>query len=586
MNPEQIEKLAVAHMVEFFEQDSRFQTLFPTNDKAPGFDGNLNIYTTKQGENRKKSDIVCTFNTQIKGSTKRIKSNKSKSVKFKIKKEDLNFYEKTYGSCLFFYVSISCTKSTKSYVPYYRFFSKQDLLSEIRNMGNNQSKMLPFSVMPMDHEIFRILLKNYQNDLNQQTLDRKIFEAIRNDKKSFPLTRKFYLPKEGYHKIMDEKFTVYADYHSIPVPIGKMKLSEQLFYEDHDFIFKIGDYPNIVINSDSKLTRFLEGLEITKSLRIYISEADDLEVKFDFKINEKENMRSLNCGLNYFSRIVEDKGFILDGIFIRFPEDDSEEVKQILEFKKLHDKLIEAMKLFHMNMDEKLENVKDDQVDQVIELLQIKKGKIQNKVSKIIHLKFGTHVYYFIVEDNCVYNLFDDKISSKFEFSLIHENDKVSHVPPFFLADENISSIFNFDIEKIKMQIIDTIENEECDELMNQYELVLLRNYDKDNSKQLLNLSKFVNDLLLKRDPNNDVEIINKYQIISRMDEKLKMKDLQVLNDLINQSHSNEIKFAAKLLTNLHISEYNLENEFNLLSDEEKKNFKEFPIYKLWNRKI
>jgi len=203
MNPEQIEKLAVAHMVEFFEQDSRFQTLFPTNDKSPGFDGNLNIYTTEQGKNRKKSDIVCTFNTQIKGSTKRIKSYKSKSVKFKIKKEDLNFYEKTYGNCLFFYVSISCTNRKKSYIPYYLFFSRQDLLSEIRNMGDKQSRMLPFSVMPVDHEIFRILLKNYQNDLNQQTLDKTIFEAVRSDKKSFPLTRKFYPPKEGYHKMMD-----------------------------------------------------------------------------------------------------------------------------------------------------------------------------------------------------------------------------------------------------------------------------------------------------------------------------------------------------------------------------------------------
>jgi len=365
-----------------------------------------------------------------------------------------------------------------------------------------------------------------------------------------------------------------------------MKLSKQLFYEDHDFIIKIGDYPNIVINSDSKLTRILEGLEITKSFRIYISEAEDLEVRFDFRINEKENMETLKCSLNYFSRIMEDKGFVLDGTFIQFPDDDSDKVKQILKFKKIHDKLIEAMELFLMNMDEKIENVKDDQVNQVIELLEIKKGKIQNKVSEIIHLQFGTHVYYFIIEDNCVYNLFDDKISSKFEFSLIHENDKVFHVPPFFLADENISSIFNFDIEKIKIQIIDTIENEECDELMNQYELVLLRNYDKDKSKQILNLAKLVNDLLIKKDPNNDVEIINKYQIVSRMGEKLKMKDLQILNELITQSDSNEIKFAAKLLTNLHISEYNLENEFNLLSDEEKKSFKEFPIYKLWNRKI
>ena len=110
--------------------------------------------------------------------------------------------------------------------------------------------------------------------------------------------------------------------------------------------------------------------------------------------------------------------------------------------------------------------------------------------------------------------------------------------------------------------------------------LDMLLAYDKTESAQLFTVLKAVNSYLLRHAPQNNVNIINKMQLISRKRKLNKLEKSQLAK--IQETTKDPIELLAIAIL---LQQANVKELYAKLSSEQQIAFNSWPISHLWKRK-
>lgn len=120
--------------------------------------------------------------------------------------------------------------------------------------------------------------------------------------------------------------------------------------------------------------------------------------------------------------------------------------------------------------------------------------------------------------------------------------------------------------------------SDETCERYNLWMLEVIKAYDMSKDKKWLYFAHYINTQIMKFSQNNSY-IINKMQILKRFRE-LNLEEKDKLYEVRNIENSNDMQCAIAILLD---NQSDFERYFNRLSDEEKENFKKYPIYNIAN---
>ncbi|EDN9775833.1 hypothetical protein GJW47_14650, partial [Listeria monocytogenes] len=553
-NQEQIEHLAAAFLIDYFAYDSRTQTEFKLADKSPGYDGELRLYNISQGEKREKNKVDCTFHVQIKGTTQEIKNKKRPT--FRTNRNDLIFFENTNKHCLYFNIAVEIVEGKAIKIPYYRFFSNFELNQIIEDMkkNNNTDRMLSYTKMG-DIKGFIAILQNLKEDLSQVVPSQEDFQSIKTKSKDFYVSRTLVIPdSSSLESLYGETFTLYAKSTTLPgykAAIGKVTLKKELFDEDLDFKIEFGDITTVYVSSASSIDRVVEGIEISKSIKLFIREIANkkaITVSFDYVLNEEETMETLEFSHKIIKYLRTNNEIKINNILIKFDSALKKDTSDFEEFERAHSQILRAMIHFEMNLDESIKNISERQVKELLYMYDIEQGKTINEEEKLVYFKFGLKVYYFLFGKSGVYNILSKDFESKHFLKVETDNETYEYVPNFIMVTRDIHKVYNFNFKTVQDRINESVLENNWDEVFNKYELELISDYDNSKDSRVLSLASLINKLLLEKDTNNILEKINHWQIIARK-EGLAFDDIKELKDIVrDSSFAEDIHLAAKVL--------------------------------------
>ena len=177
-----------------------------------------------------------------------------------------------------------------------------------------------------------------------------------------------------------------------------------------------------------------------------------------------------------------------------------------------------------------------------------------------------------------VYNHFGD-LSNLIRFFYINrDNQQVTISPYINLTAENLISFSNINIDVMKKTFEAEFYSDETCERYNLWMLEVIKAYDMSKDKKWLYFAHYINTQIMKFSQNNSY-IINKMQILKRFRE-LNLEEKDKLYEVRNIGNSNDMQCAIAILLD---NQSDFERYFNRLSDEEKENFKKYPIYNIAN---
>ncbi|VEI34234.1 Uncharacterised protein [Listeria grayi] len=378
-----------------------------------------------------------------------------------------------------------------------------------------------------------------------------------------------------------ETFTLYAKSTTLPgykAAIGKVTLEKKLFDEVLDFKIEFGDITTVYVSSASSIDRVVEGIEISKSIKLFIREIANkkaITISFDYVLNEEETMETLEFSHKIIKYLRTNNEIKINDILIKFDSTLKTDTSDFEEFERAHSQILKAMRHFEMNIDENIKNISEKQIKELLYMYDIEQGKIINEEEKLVYFKFGLKVYYFLLGKSGVYNILWKDFESKHFLKVELDDETYEYVPNFIMVTRDIHKVYNFNFKAVQDRINESVLENNWDEVFNKYELELISDYDNSRDSRVLSLASLINKLLLEKDTNNIVEKINYWQIIARK-ESLSFDDIKELKDIVrDSSFAEDIHLAAKVLINTKFKgEFNLENE----------NFepiKQYPIYNL-----
>lgn len=521
------------------------------------------------------------FHVQIKGTFKKIKGNKKE--KFNTRIDDLIFFEKTNGHCLYFNVAMKVVNGKVTKIPYYHFFSNFELKQIIESMrdNNNSKRMLSYTKMG-DIKDFVGILKNLKEDLNQVVLSKEEFAAMKAKAEDFYVSRRLVIPdNSSLESLYGEALTIYANSTILPgykVAIGMVTLEENSFDEDLVFKIEFGDIDTVYAHSASSIDRVVKGIEISKSIKLFVREITNkkaITISFDYVLNEEETVKTLEFSHKIIKYLRTNNEIKINDILMKFDSALKTDNSDFEEFERAHSQILKAMRHFEMNLDEIIKNISERQVTELLYMYDIDQGKIINEEEKLVYFEFGLNAYYFFLSRSAVYNILSKEYESKLYLKVETDTGAYEDVPHFIMVTRDIHKVYNFNFKAVQDRINEKVLKNNCDGVFNNYELELISDYDNSRDSRVLRLASLINKLLLEKDTNDIIEKINYWQIKARK-EGLAFDDIKELKDIVqDSSFTEDIHLAAKVLINTKFKdEFNLENE-------DFDSIKHYPIYSL-----
>ncbi|CUL57026.1 TPA: hypothetical protein REB85_002887 [Listeria monocytogenes] len=580
-NQEQIEHFAAAWLIKYFAYNSKTQSEFKLADKSAGYDGMIYFYDIDQGDKRKKDKAECVFYVQYKGTFEKIKERITE--KFNIKLDDLKFYEKTNGHCLYFKIALKVVNGKVIETPYYHFFSRFELNRLIEDMSNNNkvNRRVKFTKMG-DIKSFQAILQNLKGDLNQCVISKEKLAKMKANPEGINISREIVITDDSsLESLYGEEFILYAKSEfGEKVAVGSVTFEKQLFDENLDFVIEFGDIDTVYPHSASSIDRTMKGIEITKSIKLYIRELTGnkgITISFNYSLNEEETMETLVFSHKIMEYLRTNGEIKINGYAMKINSNVESDTSNFEEFSKGHFQILNAMKHFEMNLDESIKNVTGKQVKELLYMYDIEQGKIINEEVKLVYFEFGVKVYYFLLFENGVRNILAEDFESKMFLKVETNNGLYEYVPNFIMATRDIHKVHNYNFKDVQDRINESVLENNWDEVFNKYELEMITDFDNSRDSRVLSIASLINKLLLEKEPNNIIEKINYWQILARK-EGLSFDDIKELKDIVQDSnYTEDVHLAAKLLINTRFK-----GEFSLEKDS-LDSIKEYPIYNLVN---
>ncbi|EAD0506360.1 hypothetical protein CCZ58_15130, partial [Listeria monocytogenes] len=495
----------------------------------------------------------------------------------------LKFYDKTNDHCLYFKVALKVINGKVIKTPYYHFFSKLELnrlMEDMRN-NNNTNRRIPFTKMG-DTKSFQAILQNLKGDLHQFVISKEKLAEMKANPEGVHISRELVITDySSLESLYGEEFTLYAKGEfGEKGAVGSVTFEKQLFDESLDFIIEFGYIDTVYAQSTSSIDRTMKGIEITKSIKLYIRELADkrgINISFNYSLNEEETIETLARSHKIMEYLRTNGKIKINGYAMEINLNVESDTSNFEEFSKVHFQILNAMRHFEMNLGESIKNISEKQVKELLYMYDIEQGKTISEKDRLVYFEFGSRAYYFIFSKNNVYNILSENFDKQLYLRVKIDDKSYEHIPNFMLVTQNIHKVYNFNFEAVQNKINESVLQNNQEMLFNRYELQLISDYDNNRDKRVLSLAASINELLLEKEPNNMIEKINYWQIVARK-KGLSSDDIKELKDIVQDSnYTEDVHLAAKVLINTRFK-----GEFSLEKDS-LDSIREYPIYNLVN---
>lgn len=573
METDKIERNAVRRVEEIVDRSRILKPFFEKGGSYPIWDGSIFVYKSSKTSN---DNYEGKINVQIKG--KAVDSFSNEIIKHKFEVSHLNAFLKDLG-VLYFVVQVLSSNEMRVY---YRSFLPVDLDSVLKKVKTGQKSKIEelYQLDDIDGSLIEKVCNEflYHREMQKSTYKQRIkYDEIDTiDRLSFKVFNNN--PNELIDHLLKNPVMIYGYKKGLDIPFPFEYISPEKImydkkksiringneyysnykvekYQDKD-ILKIGNgieldfaRKKLVYNNVGKIYDVIQDYTFLHELSIYgyfeISDVSKINISFD----------------QNFSQTVSDKKQYFENIVA------------VLEFFKVSEALL-VESLTHNDY-----KLLDALINSIIYNSQSKLddncGIISQKIGNV-----NIYIYNHIdVDGNCIiYNLFDyyefidvvirgdsEDIQVEGSIFLLFKVDNIMDL------NENHLSIISEDVLRFKF-------SETYASYLNLLALEFIKAYDLCKKLDYLELAAKIENWIIENSKNKDIYLINKIQIIKRQ-RKLSKNEKGVLRSIsVRNCENNQILCGISILLE-NWSDF--EFYFEKLNDEDRKTFKQFPIFDL-----
>lgn len=596
INNNDIELVAVTAVKLSLIDTKYLQADISENDKTPSWDGHILIYYGNKGN---KSEMLGKVPVQVKG--RKEGNHKKNEISYSMDVSDLKNYQND-GGCLLFVVYIDPNNRMKQKI-YYNTLTPIKLVGILKNIRKNQiKKSIKLKAFPYDNYKKENILRNFyracyrQKSINiNDYIDIDKIGKIKNiEELRIPVSSS--TKSEPYRALLENEIYLYAKIKDIStlIPVNALPIVKNI---------SITRECNVSVNNKTyyneiKIIREINGITICigESLKLIFK---DLEDMFKISYESSDKARVLAKDLEFNLKILESGFFKIDGEEIKVDNDkiiynnyDVEKWSRNLAFAK---DVVKVLDILGCDEDISLDDLNERDMKNLNMLIYailydknlVDIGNLKNPVSYVCvgDLKF----YLYFEKTNSknkfkIYNFFDRYLYSTY----CEKNNKSNSydVSQFVILNKNdFLTASNIDFEKIVLDFKNVKHNSITFSTANVFLLELLTAADIAEGKRKYEILKACKDFAEWIKESSDTELedeiktLNLLQVYKRQRE-LTEEEKDELHEIIeNNSKNSQFMVGAYLLLD---EQKQAERHFNKMKDEDKDNFRKFPIFHFW----
>ena len=565
-----IEVQGVASLDWFIASSSVLEPFLDKNDRTPSWDGNIFVYKTKSV----KSDFFGKVPVQIKCERVKIFNGNSRSFQFNL--IDLENYYRD-GGILVFVVEINSENENQIYYASLVPSDLQDIIENIKK-SNNKSKAIKLKKLEKTSTIvLEGVCKNFIINKNKQISIKDYPRLPIADAQTLMISgvtdgtpvERYLLNEEQYlygkrNKDEMKYFVKKINFDAIGIDVKKeVRIQSIIYFNNYEVVSKKN---STVIKIGKNISFDLNTLKLVSNFSGTLAE-QLLDNKF-------------------LVDIYEAKYFYIDNqkIEIKTPDEDTIIFERLLErYSRLKD--VEALlNIFSienhkLNLDE-VKGADDGSLKVLIDFMVY--GKKVTKIPftggikavKIGNLVLGVVIFKKEDDTYTIENLFGSFGLARF---FIGKDTPDILASPYVTLQYNILlQLDNLSFDIIVKSIRNVKYTKDFAEHVNFFLLEVIKAYDKSEQIEYFKMANEIVAWLLDKDKSNPIFNVNKYQLIKR-ERNYSQREKKELLSMRDNANIALLCGISILLEN----KTDVEHYFNKLSIDEKKEFIEYPIYKL-----
>ncbi|MDD4591833.1 MAG: hypothetical protein PHG06_15615 [Parabacteroides sp.] len=599
-NDTQIEQWGVDAVANALSVTDTLQRFFKENDKTPLWDGEIFIYKNNGWKNE---NFIGKVSVQLKGKLATKEELSKEIISYPVGIVNLENYKKN-GGTIYFVTQIN-KRNTSQKVVYYETLTPQKISTYIKGKEQQESCTIKLKRLPKNKYKIQTIFHNFYPNSRFGNIPPISLDELSTRKDVVKITSSImeFLPKNKKISPIDVLLNneVYwtAELSNSPIPIPiELTPDMQLAFVSKDGL------PSIIVNGE-KYDNYLSITRTRSSTIFKFGESTTLTIqentrKANIKYTPSDSLTNRIKDLSFVISIaetsaihVEGKDVLHLGEIITDSPFDLRATKKALESYKRLDKFWKSL-----NVTDDFDIGKIDSNSSLREL-DLLIESIDGKQS--IHINTnGDNSYYLLKkpisnflllllleavdqEKNLfnVYNYFDQKGIVK-----IARGEEAEHITSKYsaLSANDYIELSNIVFSDILQSYKDILHlNNKIYEPANFDLLNLLLAYDKheEHPAIILETAKDIARWILEESGDilpDEIKVINYLQTIKRARDLTK-EEISKLYHIADKSENIMYKLGANLLLeNYKVAPF----QFDQLSDEEKDQFKSFPIYRFW----
>lgn len=581
MNNRKIEEIAVAAVRNEILRSELLADEIPVNDKTPSWDGEIWVYNNKW---QTKNELYGKVPVQVKG--KKVSNISQNETKYKIEKVDLeNYY--TNGGVLFFVIEIIDPDNTQIY---YLSLLPLDIKEILKEMKDQKSITKRLRKLPS--KSLELITRNFIHHSRKQSIP-LISDVKVNEFDTY--NTKIILPngdnlEDGLFELGAYMYG-HVEQFNIDIPLFKIDI-EQIVEATH---LSVGIDGN---TSYTEVERIHEREKVTlkfgKSFVIEFPRVKESSHQVNIRFTVQGNIQDRIKDSKFMLELINAKKIELNKnkLSINPSEDYHALQEELTAYIKVLEEILETFRRLGIDFDSDLGLLTNNDIKKM-ELLRdailyekYDNLKLETK-DNFLQFLIGELKIILVcikVNDNwIVFDLFDlDALNTHFKITVISadEQHKVRHSPFTMFEIPELFSMSNLKVSAIEdsLKQVD-YSNDFSYRLTNRFLLDLLKYYDENSErKEILeltyNIYDYINDCL----PSDVLAFMNKMQTIKRIREFTFEEKKEIVNRKKRFDQNIEMLCGFAILLD---SKIEFEILFDSLSDEQRQEFKTYPIYNL-----
>ena len=539
-----------------------FQYMIPyitENDKTGGWDGEIHLFD-KDEKNKQNSNKFFRGKIQVQvKSTEKIKNNS-----YSIEKTYLDMFAKDGNGTLLFVVDVTNKKV------YYKNLFQVEIEKILEQFKDGQkSKSIKIKLVEREEKnIIDKVCENFWKHLkiqrNVTKIDSQNYKDILEKNMEFKITK---FDGDTYVYIKDN---ITKKYNYMLNDIQEIMMTNsrkiEILSNNNKYLLKI-EY----VFSDMKLKKIIIGDTITISITTS---------RIDFELentNIKDTIKIIKFILDC---IKEQKIEIKDLLSVDLKEIPKEYGIFLEERLEYLEKIQNKLNKYGVELKSKIKDLSEEDWEKLNILTNLKSyKKLEEKNIFCIEIK-NKFIFVLLIKDNDGlikdYNYFEER---KENFEFIVNDGYYKYSPYINLKKEELIKALNMNTQTIEKSI-KKIYMPELYEKYTIFLLEVLNAYDETRETKWLELAEMIITLIIsKQKENNNIYIINKYQILRRKRE-LTNKEKNELKTIYDSDENIMVKASCAILIG---NSYDFEINFEKLNEKEKEEFQQYPIYNLLN---